>query len=123
VRRFRRVSGFVGAPTNERLFPKVRDGLRASLSPFRRVWIDTGTAHAEHIAAVVELYLVGERFVQAFHAAPGAPERAKNGPSAAGTSSRAEGPSTAGPAATTACNVPEASLGQTGGSALTESTP
>ena len=50
---------------------------------------------------------------------------AKNGsgPSAAGTSSRAEGPNTAEPAATTACLAPEASPEPTDDFAPTASTP
>jgi hypothetical protein len=50
---------------------------------------------------------------------------AKNGygPSAAGTSSRAEGPNTAEPAAITACRVPGTTMEPTGGSARTASTP
>ena len=66
----------------------------------------------ENIAAVMELYPVGERFFQEFTLRQVLLNAAKNGsgPSAAGTSSRAEGPNTAEPAATTACPAPEASL-------------
>jgi hypothetical protein len=46
-----------------------------------------------------------------------------SGLSAAGTSSPAEGPNTAEPAATTACLAPEANQELTGGSAATGSTP
>ena len=46
-----------------------------------------------------------------------------SGLSAAGTSSPAEGPNTAEPAATTACLAPEANQELTGGSAPTGSTP
>jgi hypothetical protein len=65
----------------------------------------------ENIAAVMELYPVGERFFQEFTLRQVLLNAAKNafGPSAAGTSSRAEGPSTVKPAATTACPAPEAS--------------
>ena len=79
----------------------------------------------ENIAAVMELYPVGERFFQEFTLRQVLLNTAKNGsgPSPAGTSSRAEGPSTAEPAATTACPAPEASLEPTGGSAPTASTP
>jgi hypothetical protein len=79
----------------------------------------------ENIAAVMELYPVGERFFQEFTLRQVLLNAAKNGygPSAAGTSSRAEGPSTAGPAATTACPAPEASPEQTDGSAPIASTP
>jgi hypothetical protein len=65
----------------------------------------------ENIAAVMELYPVGERFFKEFTLRQVLLNAAKNacGPSAAGTSSRAEGPSTAGSAATTACPAPEAS--------------
>jgi hypothetical protein len=79
----------------------------------------------ENIAAVMELYPVGERFFQEFTLRQVLLNAAKNGsgPSAAGTSSRAEGPSTAGLAATTACPAPKASVESTGGSARTASTP
>ena len=78
-----------------------------------------------NIAAVIELYPVGERFFQEFTLRQVLLNAAKNGSglSAAGTSSPAEGPSTAGPAATTACPAPEASPEPTGGSAPTASTP
>jgi len=79
----------------------------------------------ENIAAVMELYPVGERFFQEFTLRQVLLNAAKNGcgPSAAGTSSRAEGPSTAGPAATTACPAPKTSPEPTGGSVPTASTP
>jgi hypothetical protein len=79
----------------------------------------------ENIAAVMELYPVGERFFQEFTLRQVLLNVAKNGcgPSAAGISSRVEGPNTAGPAATTACPAPAASLEPTGGSAPTVSTP
>ncbi len=62
-----------------------------------------------NIAAVMEFYPVGERFFQEFTLRQVLLNAAKNGsgPSAAGISSPAEGPSTAGPAATTACPAPE----------------
>jgi hypothetical protein len=65
----------------------------------------------ENIAAVMELYPVGERFFQEFTLRQVLLNAAKNGSglSAAGTSSRAEGPSTAEPAGKTTCPVPEAS--------------
>jgi len=79
----------------------------------------------EHVAAVVELYPVGERFFQEFTLRQVLLNAAKNGcgPSAAGTSSRAERPNTAGPAARTTCPAPEASPEPTVGSAPTASTP
>ena len=79
----------------------------------------------ENIAAVMELYPVGERFFQEFTLRQVPLNAAKNGygPSAAGISSRAEGPSTAEPAATTTCPAPEVSPEPTGGFALTASTP
>jgi len=79
----------------------------------------------ENIAAVMELYPVGERFFQEFTLRQVLLNAAKNGCglSAAGTSSRAEGPSTAGPAGRTTCPVPEASSEPTDGSVLTASTP
>jgi hypothetical protein len=79
----------------------------------------------ENIAAVIELYPVGERFFQEFTLRQVLLNAAKNGlgPSAAGTSSQVEGPSTARPAATTTCPAPDASVERTGGSAPTSSTP
>jgi hypothetical protein len=79
----------------------------------------------ENIAAVMELYPIGERFFQEFTLRQVLLNAAKNGcgPSAAGTSSRAEGPNTVGPAGTTACPVPEESPEPTGGSAPTASMP
>jgi hypothetical protein len=79
----------------------------------------------QNIAAVMDLYPVGERFFHEFTLRQVLLNAAKNGsgPSAAGTSSRAEGPNTAEPAETTACPAPEASLEPTGGSAPTSSTP
>jgi hypothetical protein len=79
----------------------------------------------EHIAAVMELYPIGERFFQEFTLRQVLLNAAKNGsgPSAAGTFSRVEGPNTAEPAETRACRAPEASVEPTGDSALTASTP
>ena len=79
----------------------------------------------EHVAAVMELYPVGERFFQEFTLRQVLLNAAKNGcgPSAAGISSRAEGPSTAEPAEMTACTAPEASPERTDGSVPIESTP
>ena len=73
----------------------------------------------------MELYPVGERFFQEFTLRQVLLNAAKNGSglSAAGTSNRAEGPSTVKPAATTACPAPEASAEPTGASAPTASTP
>jgi hypothetical protein len=73
----------------------------------------------ENVAAVMELYPVGERFFQEFTLRQVLLNAAKNGsgPSAAGTSSRAEGPDTAGPAETTTCPAPEGSAEPTGGAA------
>jgi hypothetical protein len=79
----------------------------------------------ENIGAVMELYPVGERFFQEFTLRQVLLNAAKNGsgPSAAGTFSRAEGPSIAGPARTKACPAPEASPEPTDGSAPTASMP
>ena len=79
----------------------------------------------ENVAAVMELYPVGERFFQEFTLRQVLLNAAKDGfgPSAAGTSGRAEGPNTAAPAATTASPVPEASPEPTDGSAPTASKP
>ena len=78
-----------------------------------------------NIAAVMDLYPVGERFFQEFPLRQVLLNAAKNGSrlSAAGTSSRAEGQNTAGPAATTACPAPEAGQEPTGGSVPTASMP
>jgi hypothetical protein len=78
----------------------------------------------ENVAAVVELYPVGERFFREFTLRQVLLNAAKNGsgPSAAGTSSRAEGPNTAGPAATMACPAPGANPEPTDASARTAST-
>jgi hypothetical protein len=79
----------------------------------------------ENIAAVMDLYPVGERFFQEFSLRQVLLNAAKNGsgPSAVGTSSRAEGPSTAGPAGTTAFPAAEVNREPKGGSAPTASTP
>jgi hypothetical protein len=78
----------------------------------------------ENIAAVMELYPVGERFFQEFTLRQVLLNAAKNGcgPSAAGISSRAEGPNTATPVAMTDCPAPEVSTEPTDGSAPTAST-
>jgi hypothetical protein len=72
----------------------------------------------------MELYPIGERFFQEFTLRQVLLNAARNGsgPSAAGTSSRAEGPNIAEPAATTVSPAPEASQEPTGGSARTTST-
>ena len=70
----------------------------------------------ENIGAVMELYPVGEQVL--LNAA-----KSGSGLSAAGTFSRAEGPNTAGPAATAACAAPEAGVEPTAGSAPIASTP
>ena len=79
----------------------------------------------ENVAAVMELYPVGERFFQEFTLRQVLLNAAKNGcgPSAAGISSRAEGPNTAGPAGATACPAPEASPEPMDSAAPTASTP
>jgi hypothetical protein len=79
----------------------------------------------ENIGAVMELYPVGDRFFQEFTLRQVLLNAAKNGsgPSAAGTSSRAEGPNTAEHAETAACPAPEARPEPTGTSVPTESTP
>jgi hypothetical protein len=78
----------------------------------------------ENIAAVMELYPVGERFFQEFTLRQVLLNAAKNGcgPSAAGTSSRAEGPNTAGPAGRATSPVPEGSAEPTDSAAPTAST-
>ena len=78
-----------------------------------------------NIAAVMELYPVGERFFQEFTLRQVLLNAAKNGcgPSAAGTSSRAEGPNTAEPAESTASPVPGANPEPTDSSARIASTP
>jgi hypothetical protein len=79
----------------------------------------------ENIAAVIELYPVGERFFQEFTLRQVLLNAAKNGCglSAAGISSRMEGPNIAAPAATTASHAPEPSREPTAGSAPIESMP
>jgi hypothetical protein len=79
----------------------------------------------ENIVAVMELYPVGERFFQEFTLRQVLLNAAKNGSglSAAGTSSRAEGPNTAGSARKTTCPAPEERPGATADSAPTASTP
>jgi hypothetical protein len=79
----------------------------------------------ENVAAVMELYPVGERFFQEFTLRQVLLNAAKNAsePFAAGTSSRVEGPNTAEPAATMACLAPEASQEPTADSVPTASTP
>jgi hypothetical protein len=79
----------------------------------------------ENITAVMNLYPVGERFFQEFTLRQVLLNATKNafGPSAAGTSSRAEGPNTAELVGTMGSPAPEASLEPTGGSAPTASTP
>jgi hypothetical protein len=79
----------------------------------------------ENIAAVMELYPVGERFFQEFTLRQVLLNAAKNGSglSAAGISSPAEGPSTAVPAEMTACPAPEARPERTDGAVPTARTP
>jgi hypothetical protein len=79
----------------------------------------------ENIAAVMELYPVGERFFQEFTLRQVLLNAAKNGfgPSAAGTSSRAEGPNIAEPAATPTSPAPKGSPEPTVGSAPIASAP
>jgi hypothetical protein len=78
-----------------------------------------------NVAAVMELYPVGERFFQEFTLRQVLLNAAKNGSglSAAGTSSPAEGPNTAGPAATTASPAPGANPEPMDSAAPTASTP
>jgi hypothetical protein len=79
----------------------------------------------ENIAAAMDLYPVGERFFQEFTLRQVLLNAAKNGSglSAAGISSRVEGPNTAGPVATTVCPAHEAGPEPTASSALTASMP
>ena len=79
----------------------------------------------ENIAAVTNLYPVGERFFQEFTLRQVLLNAAKNGSGlfVAGTSSPAEGPNTAEPAGTTACPAREANQELTDGSVPTASTP
>ena len=79
----------------------------------------------ENVAAVMDLYPVGERFFQEFTLRQVLLNAAKNGsgPSAAGTSSRAEGPNTAKPVGRTACPAREANQELTDGSVPIASTP
>jgi hypothetical protein len=79
----------------------------------------------ENIAAVMELYPVGERFFQEFTLRQVLLNAAKNacGPSAAGTSSRAEGPNTAEPARRQGSPAPGANPEPMDSPAPTASTP
>jgi hypothetical protein len=79
----------------------------------------------KNIAAVMELYPVGERFFQEFTLRQVLLNAAKNGSglSAAGTSRRAEGPNTAEPAATMACPAPTVRPEPTDSAAPMASTP
>jgi hypothetical protein len=79
----------------------------------------------KNIAAVMELYPIGERFFQELTLRQVLLNAAKNalGPSAAGTSSRTEGPNTAEPAERATSLAPEPSEEPTAGSAPTGSTP
>jgi hypothetical protein len=79
----------------------------------------------ENVAAAMQLYPVGERFFQEFTLRQVLLNAAKNGYglSAAGTSSRVEGPNIAEPAATTICRVPEARPEPMDSAAPTASTP
>ena len=79
----------------------------------------------ENIAAVMELYPVGERFFQEFTLRQVLLNAAKNGcgPSVVGTSSRAVGPNTAEPAKTTTSPAPKVRPAPTDSGAPTASTP
>ena len=79
----------------------------------------------ENVGVVMELYPIGERFLQEFTLRQVLLNAAKNGsgPSAAGISSLAEGPDTAEPAATTASPAPEVNPERSGDAAPTASTP
>jgi hypothetical protein len=79
----------------------------------------------ENIAAVIELYPVGERFFQELTLRQVLLNAAKNGSglSATGVSSEAEGPNIAEPAETPTCPAPEVHREPTGGSAHIASTP
>jgi hypothetical protein len=105
----------------------IRELAARHITDWKGVELEGGPAPPtpQNIAAVMELYPVGERFFQEFTLRQALLNAAKNasGPSAAGTSSRAEGPNTAEPAATTACPAREANPDQTGGSAPTVSMP
>jgi hypothetical protein len=82
-----------------------------------------GPPTPENIAAVMDLYPVGERFFQEFTLRQVLLNAAKNGSGPSGISSSAKGPSTARPAGRTTCPAPEASPAPTVGSAPTASTP
>ncbi|MDH3772350.1 MAG: hypothetical protein OET79_15365, partial [Nitrospirota bacterium] len=78
----------------------------------------------ENVAAVMELYPIGERFFQELTLRQVLLNAAKNGsgPSAAGTASPAEGPSTAKRAGRKGSRVPKDDTGQKATAALTAST-
>jgi hypothetical protein len=79
----------------------------------------------ENVAAVMELFPVGERFLQEFTLRQVLLNAAKNGcgPSTAGTSGPAEGPNTAGRARTKGFPAPKGSPELMDGSAPTANTP
>jgi hypothetical protein len=79
----------------------------------------------ENLAAVMDLYPVGERFFQEFTLRQVLLNAAKNGCglSAAGISSRVEGPNIAEPAATMACPAPTVRAEPTDSAAPIASTP
>jgi hypothetical protein len=78
-----------------------------------------------NVAAVMELYPVGERFFQEFTLRQVLLNAAKNGSglSAAGASNPAEGPNTAEPVTTRTCPAPEVNRERTDASVPTASTP
>jgi hypothetical protein len=80
---------------------------------------------SDNVAAVMELYPVGERFFQEFTLRQVLLNAAKNGsgPSVAGIGSQPEGTNTAEPAATRASPVPAANPEPTDSAAPTASTP
>ncbi len=104
----------------------IRELAARHITDWKGVELEGGPAPPtpENIAAVMELYPIGERFFQEFTLRQVLLNAAKNGsgPSATGTSSRVEGPSTAGPARRKDSPAPGASLAPTDGSAPTAST-
>ncbi|MEM7024801.1 MAG: hypothetical protein AAF637_19815 [Pseudomonadota bacterium] len=105
----------------------IRELAARHITHWTGVELDGGPAPPikENVAAVMELYPVGERFFQEFTLRQVLLNAAKNGSglSAAGISSRAEGPSIAEPAGTQTSPAPEGSPDPTDGSAPTASTP
>ena len=105
----------------------IRDLAVRHITSWTGVELEGGPAPptSDNIAAVMNLYPVGERFFQEFTLRQVLLNAAKNGSglSAAGTSSQAEGPNTAEPVGKTACPAREGSQEPMDSSVPTANTP